>query len=241
MKNQPLIKLAGIAKAFETSEVKTNALRGINLEIYPGEYLSISGPSGCGKSTLLGILGLIDSPSQGQYWWKGQPVAGLGRTARARMRNQQIGFVFQSFNLIGDLNVADNVGLPLSYRGVALKKRRQAAMQVLQLVGLDQRAAHYPAQLSGGQQQRVAVARALVTGPSLLLADEPTGNLDSENGEQVMALFQMLHQRGTTICMVTHDPRFAGHAARTVHMLDGKIVVPGAVPRRPAVQHQAVV
>jgi putative ABC transport system ATP-binding protein len=222
--NGALIRLEGLTKVFTTDEVETHALSGIHLEIRQGEYLAIAGPSGCGKSTLLSILGLLDSPSSGSYVLNGRPVQDLDFTQRARIRNREIGFIFQSFNLIGDLTVYENVELPLTYRGTRTAERRQRAMQSLERVGMGHRARHYPSQLSGGQQQRVAVARALVGQPSILLADEPTGNLDSRNGDAVMDLMQELHRGGATICMVTHDPRFARHAERAVHLFDGRVV-----------------
>jgi len=220
----PLINLEGITKVFLTDEVETHALSGIHLEIRAGEYVSIAGPSGCGKSTLLSILGLLDTPSEGSYILNGQAVANLDFAARARIRNKEIGFIFQSFNLIGDLTVFENVELPLTYRGMSAAERKDAAMKALERVGMGHRMKHYPSQLSGGQQQRVAVARALGGKPSILLADEPTGNLDSKNGEAVMDLLRELHREGATICMVTHDPRFARHADRSVHLFDGRIV-----------------
>ena len=219
-----LIKLDGIKKVFFTDEVETHALSGIHLEIKKGEYLSIAGPSGCGKSTLLSILGLLDSPTEGNYTLNGQPVANLNHSQRARIRNREVGFIFQSFNLIGDLTVYENVELPLTYRGMNAADRKQRVTESLERVGMAHRMKHYPSQLSGGQQQRVAVARALGGKPAILLADEPTGNLDSKNGEAVMELLRELHQEGATICMVTHDPRFARHAERTVHLFDGRIV-----------------
>ncbi len=220
----PLIQLDSITKVFLTDEVETHALSGIHLRIEKGEYVSIAGPSGCGKSTLLSILGLLDTPSSGSYTLNGHPVANLDFAQRARIRNREIGFIFQSFNLIGDLTVFENVELPLTYRGMSGGERRQAALAALEKVGMSHRLSHYPSQLSGGQQQRVAVARALVGNPSILLADEPTGNLDSKNGEGVMALLRDLHREGATICMVTHDPRFARHADRTIHLFDGRII-----------------
>ncbi len=222
--NQPLIKLADITKVFFTDEVETHALSGIHLELKKGEYVSIAGPSGCGKSTLLSILGLLDSPTEGSYLLNDQPVANLNLAQRARIRNREVGFIFQSFNLIGDLTVYENVELPLTYRGLSGAERKQRVEEALEKVGMSHRAKHYPSQLSGGQQQRVAVARALGGKPSILLADEPTGNLDSKNGEAVMQLLRDLHREGATICMVTHDPRFARHADRTVHLFDGRIV-----------------
>lgn len=220
----PLIRLDGITKVFLTDEVETHALAGIHLQIRRGEYVSIAGPSGCGKSTLLSILGLLDTPSEGAYWLNEQSVAELGFAERARIRNREVGFIFQSFNLIGDLTVYENVELPLTYRGMSGAERRERVEEALEKVGMAHRVKHYPAQLSGGQQQRVAVARALAGHPSILLADEPTGNLDSKNGEAVMELMRELHREGATICMVTHDPRFARHADRTVHLFDGRIV-----------------
>jgi putative ABC transport system ATP-binding protein len=222
--SQPLIRLEGLTKVFYTDEVETHALSGIHLTIGQGEYVAISGPSGCGKSTLLSILGLLDSPSSGSYVLGEKPVQDLDAAHRARFRNREIGFIFQSFNLIGDLNVFENVELPLTYRGMRASERRERAMRALERVGMGHRAKHLPGQLSGGQQQRVAVARALVGEPRILLADEPTGNLDSRNGDAVMALLRELHQSGSTICMVTHDTRFSRHADRTVHLFDGRIV-----------------
>lgn len=222
--SSPLIQLEGITKVFLTDEVETHALSGIHLEIAKGEYVSIAGPSGCGKSTLLSILGLLDTPSTGSYILNEQPVANLDFAQRARIRNREIGFIFQSFNLIGDLTVFENVELPLTYRGMSATERRGAAQAALEKVGMSHRVNHYPSQLSGGQQQRVAVARALVGNPSILLADEPTGNLDSKNGEAVMELLRDLHREGATICMVTHDPRFARHADRRIHLFDGRVV-----------------
>jgi len=222
--NDSLIKLEAITKVFYTDEVETHALSGVHLEIRKGEYVSIAGPSGCGKSTLLAILGLLDTPTEGHYALNGQPVASLGHAARARIRNREVGFIFQSFNLIGDLTVYENVDLPLTYRGLSTAERKQRTLEALEKVGMSHRMKHYPSQLSGGQQQRVAVARALGGKPSILLADEPTGNLDSKNGEAVMELLRDLHREGATICMVTHDPRFARHAERTVHLFDGRIV-----------------
>ncbi len=224
MNNGSLIKLESISKVFYTDEVETHALAGIHLEIRQGEYVSIAGPSGCGKSTLLSILGLLDTPTDGQYTLNGAAVANLGHAERARIRNREVGFIFQSFNLIGDLTVFENVELPLTYRGMSTAERRQRVNEALEKVGMAHRMKHYPSQLSGGQQQRVAVARALAGKPSILLADEPTGNLDSKNGEAVMELLRELHREGATICMVTHDPRFARHADRQVHLFDGRIV-----------------
>ena len=221
---QPLIKLDGIKKVFYTDEVETHALAGIHLEIQQGEYVAIAGPSGCGKSTLLAILGLLDTPTDGQYHLNGNQVANLSLSERARVRNREIGFIFQSFNLIGDLTVFENVELPLIYRGMKAAERRERANAALERVGMAHRSKHLPSQLSGGQQQRVAVARAVGGQPSILLADEPTGNLDSKNGEAVMELLRELHRQGATICMVTHDPRYAAHADRSVHLFDGRIV-----------------
>ena len=222
--NPTLIKLEGITKVFYTDEVETHALSGIHLDIKPGEYVSIAGPSGCGKSTLLSILGLLDSPTGGSYLLNEKPVANLGHAERARIRNREVGFIFQSFNLIGDLTVFENVELPLTYRGMNTAERKQRVNEALEKVGMAHRTKHYPSQLSGGQQQRVAVARALAGKPAILLADEPTGNLDSKNGEAVMELLRGLHRDGATICMVTHDQRFARHADRTVHLFDGRVV-----------------
>jgi putative ABC transport system ATP-binding protein len=222
--SEPLIALAGIKKVFYTDEVETHALSDIHLEIRKGEYLAIAGPSGCGKTTLLSILGLLDSPTEGSYTLDGQPVSRLSAAERARVRNRQIGFIFQAFNLIGDLTVYENVELPLTYRGMPSEERRKRVQAALERVGMSHRMKHFPAQLSGGQQQRVAVARAVAGDPAILLADEPTGNLDSTNGEAVMELLRELHQGGATICMVTHDTRYARHAERSVHLFDGKVV-----------------
>src|SRR5690242_8567589 len=222
-----LIKMEGVKKVFLTDEVETHALEEIHLEIKKGTYISIAGPSGCGKSTLLSILGLLDSPSDGNYWLNGQPVAKLTISERTRIRNREIGFIFQAFNLIGDLTVYENVELPLTYRGTSASERKQKVQNALERVGMAHRLRHYPMQLSGGQQQRVAVARALVGDPLILLADEPTGNLDSKNGESVMDLLRELHHDGATVCMVTHDSRFSRVAQRTVHLFDGRIVGDG--------------
>jgi len=222
--NGTLIKMQGVSKIFYTDEVETHALDAVDLEIKKGEYLAIAGPSGCGKSTLLAILGLLDSPTEGNYSLNGQPVSSLKLGDRSRIRNREIGFIFQAFNLIGDLTVYENVELPLTYRGMVSSERKEKVQHALERVEMAHRAKHYPAQLSGGQQQRVAVARALVGDPMILLADEPTGNLDSKNGDSVMDLLQDIHRSGATICMVTHDPRYAGHAERTVHLFDGRIV-----------------
>jgi putative ABC transport system ATP-binding protein len=229
---QPLINLEAVDKVFLTDEVETHALAGVHLRIDKGDYISIEGPSGCGKSTLLAILGLLDSPTDGSYLLNGQAVANLNTKDRARIRNREIGFIFQAFNLIGDLSVYENVELPLTYRQMPAAERKKAAVGALEKVGMSHRMKHYPSQLSGGQQQRVAVARALAGNPSVLLADEPTGNLDSVNGEAVMGLLKELHSAGSTICMVTHDPRYAGFADRTIHMFDGKIVEQTAAAAR---------
>ncbi len=221
---KPIIRMDDIKKIFYTDEVETHALTSIHLDIEQGEYVSISGPSGCGKTTLLSILGLLDSPSGGKYTLNSQEVAGLNFAERARIRNREIGFIFQAFNLIGDLTVFENVELPLSYRGMPSSERQDRVMAALEKVAMSHRTKHYPAQLSGGQQQRVAVARAVVGQPSILLADEPTGNLDSKNSESVMTLLDDLHDQGATICMVTHDPRWARHANRNISLFDGRIV-----------------
>lgn len=223
---EPLIRLQNVTKVFQTEDVETHALSKVHLEIRLGEFLSISGPSGCGKSTLLSILGLLDSPSTGSYWIRDEHVEDLSISQRTRIRNREIGFVFQAFNLIGDLTVFENVELPLTYRNMVSAERKERVEEVLERVGMAHRAKHYPAQLSGGQQQRVAVARALVGRPTILLADEPTGNLDSKNGEAVIALLGELNSEGATVCMVTHDPRYASMADRTVHLVDGRIVEP---------------
>ncbi len=221
---EPLIQLEGVTKVFYTDEVETHALAGVHLRIFQGEYVSIAGPSGCGKSTLLSILGLLDSPTEGQYTLKGRPVGSLKAAERARIRNREVGFIFQAFNLIGDLTVYENVELPLTYRGMRAAERKKRVQEALEKVGMSHRMKHYPSQLSGGQQQRVAVARGLGGDPAILLADEPTGNLDSVNGKAVMDLLTELHRQGTTICMVTHDPRYADYGDRTVHLFDGRIV-----------------
>ncbi|MBV8052960.1 MAG: ABC transporter ATP-binding protein [Acidobacteriaceae bacterium] len=222
--NGTMIRMENITKVFYTDEVETHALSGIHLEIRKGEYVSIAGPSGSGKSTLLALIGLLDSPSDGSYILNGQSVANLNVSERSRIRNREIGFIFQSFNLIGDLNVYENVELPLTYRGMPSAERKQRVHTALERVGMSHRTKHYPSQLSGGQQQRVAVARALGGSPAILLADEPTGNLDSRNAEAVMDLMRDLHREGATICMVTHDPRFAKHAERQIHLFDGRVV-----------------
>ena len=222
--NNSVIRLENLSKVFLTDEVETHALMGIELAIKKGEFLSISGPSGCGKSTLLSILGLLDSPTDGSYTLNEKPVDSLSMSERARVRNREIGFIFQAFNLIGDLTVYENVELPLTYRGMPAAERKQRAQAALEKVEMGHRTKHYPSQLSGGQQQRVAVARALAGSPSILLADEPTGNLDSKNGEAVIELLRALHQEGATICMVTHDARYERHADRTIHLFDGRIL-----------------
>ncbi|MBZ5501894.1 MAG: ABC transporter ATP-binding protein [Acidobacteriia bacterium] len=221
---QPVIRLEDITKVFQTDEIETHALSDVHLEIQPGEFLSIAGPSGCGKSTLLSILGLLDAPTDGNYWIHSDHVANLSLADRTRIRNREIGFIFQAFNLIGDLTVYENVELPLTYRSMGAAERKRRVQEVLDRVGMAHRMKHYPAQLSGGQQQRVAVARALAGQPSILLADEPTGNLDSKSSEAVMDLLRQLHGEGATICMVTHDPRYASIADRTIHLFDGRIV-----------------
>ena len=223
----PLIKLEGLRKVFFTEEVETHALSDIDLEIHKGEYVSVAGPSGCGKTTLLSILGLLDSPTGGSYVLDGEPVQRITVAERARVRNRRIGFIFQAFNLIGDLTVYENVELPLTYRGMPAAERNRRAQDALERVGMIHRQKHYPAQLSGGQQQRVAVARAVAGDPSILLADEPTGNLDSANGQAVMELLRELHQGGATVCIVTHDPRYAQDAQRSIHLFDGRIVDAG--------------
>jgi putative ABC transport system ATP-binding protein len=230
MSGNSLIKLDGITKVFYTDELETHALSGIHLDIREGEYVSVSGPSGCGKTTLLSILGLLDSPTGGEYTLAGEKVARLTASDRARVRNRQIGFIFQAFNLIGDLTVYENVELPLTYRGMSGAERKERVHAALEKVGMSHRVKHYPAQLSGGQQQRVAVARAVAGSPAILLADEPTGNLDSQNGEAVMDLLRELHRGGATICMVTHDPRYARYAEREVHLFDGRVVEESMAP-----------
>jgi putative ABC transport system ATP-binding protein len=219
-----VIRIEGVRKVFFTDEVETHALSDIHLKVTEGEYLSIAGPSGCGKSTLLSIIGLLDSPTEGEYLLDDTRVADLSVADRARLRNREVGFIFQSFNLIGDMTVYENVELPLVYRGMPAAERKSRTMEALEKVGMAHRMKHYPSQLSGGQQQRAAVARALAGGPRILLADEPTGNLDTSNGEAVMELLLELHRGGTTICMVTHNESYARHADRTVHLLDGRIV-----------------
>jgi putative ABC transport system ATP-binding protein len=220
----PLIRLQGITRIFHTDEVETHALSRIDLEIRAGEYVAVCGPSGCGKTSLLSILGLLDSPSEGSYVLAGEPVSTLSAAQRSRVRARAIGFVFQAFNLIGDLTVYQNVELPLRYRGLGAAERRAAAHEALERVGLLHRLHHYPAQLSGGQQQRVAVARAVAGKPLVILADEPTGNLDSANGAAVMALLGELHAVGATLVVVTHDPRYLREAQRSVYLFDGRVV-----------------
>lgn len=222
-KSDALIRLENISKVFQTDDLETFALDGVNLEIGEGEYVSIAGPSGSGKTTLLSILGLLDVPTNGEYMLGGQPVANLSAADRARVRNRQIGFIFQSFNLIGDLTVFENIELPLTYRAMTAEERKARVQSSLEQVGLSHRSSHYPAQLSGGQQQRVAVARAVAGDPAILLADEPTGNLDSHNSESVMSLLRELHEGGATICMVTHDARYAHQADRTIDLFDGRV------------------
>ena len=227
MSSTALISLENIRKVFLTDEVETHALDAVNLDIAEGEYVSIAGPSGSGKTTLLSILGLLDTPTSGEYMLAGQPVANLSPADRARVRNRQIGFIFQAFNLIGDLTVFENIELPLTYRGMTAEERKGRVQNALEQVGLAHRANHYPGQLSGGQQQRVAVARAVAGDPAILLADEPTGNLDSQNSESVMTLLRELHEGGATICMVTHDSRYAHQADRTIDLFDGRVVESG--------------
>ncbi|MEJ2483482.1 MAG: ABC transporter ATP-binding protein [Gemmatimonadota bacterium] len=220
----PLIRLVGVRKVFYTDEIETHALSDVHLEVRGGEFVEVMGPSGCGKSTLLAIVGLLDTPSAGEYWLEGRPVFELSASERARVRNESIGFIFQAFNLIADMTVFENTELPLTYRGMSQGERRRAVLEALERVGMSHRIDHYPGQLSGGQQQRVAAARAVVGHPRILLADEPTGNLDSTNGEAVMQLLRELHGEGTTILMVTHDPRYSMFAERTVHLFDGRVV-----------------
>ncbi len=222
--SDPVIQLSGISKIFYTDEVETHALSEVNLSFAAGDYVAVAGPSGCGKSTLLSILGLLDTPNAGEYLLNGRSVANLGLGERARIRNREVGFIFQAFNLIGDLTVYENVELPLVYRGTPGAERKRRTLGALEQVGMSHRRKHFPSQLSGGQQQRVAVARAVVGEPSILLADEPTGNLDSKNGTEVMDMLDSLHQGGATICMVTHDPRYAGRAQRSIQLFDGRIV-----------------
>ena len=229
--SEPLLQLEHVHKIFATDDVETHVLSDVDLVIERGEYISIAGPSGCGKSTLLSILGLLDVPTKGSYMFDGRPVGELNATDLARLRNRSIGFIFQSFNLIGDLTVAENVAIPLLYRGEPSADRKSLVADALERVGMSHRAKHYPSQLSGGQQQRVAVARAIAGRPSILLADEPTGNLDSANGATVMDLIRELHRDGATICMVTHDPRYAQHAERTIHLFDGRLSEPAEAER----------
>jgi len=223
-RQRPLIKLEGVNKVFRTDDVETHALDNVNIQIYPGEYVAIAGPSGCGKTTLLSILGLLDMPSKGEFQLRETAVTKLKPSQRSRVRNREIGFIFQSFNLIGHLTVFENVELPLGYRRLGPAERKQRVLQALDRVGMRHRAKHLPSQLSGGQQQRVAVARAVAGNPAILLADEPTGNLDSKNGEMVMELLDDLHSTGSTICMVTHDARIAARARRILHLFDGRVV-----------------
>jgi len=227
--SEPLIHMKGIRKVFYTDELETHALADVHFEVAKGEYVAIAGPSGCGKTTLLAILGLLDTPSSGDYRIAGTPVGQLAPADRARVRNREIGFIFQAFNLIGDLTVRENVELPLTYREMDAAERKERVQKALERVGMTHRAKHFPPQLSGGQQQRVAVARAVAGDPAILLADEPTGNLDSKNGEAVMDLLRELHGNGSTICMVTHDARYAQHADRTVQLFDGRILEAGAL------------
>jgi putative ABC transport system ATP-binding protein len=230
MKDQRmLITVRSLDKIYRTLDVETHALRGVSLSIARGEYVAIEGPSGCGKSTLLSILGLLDTPTSGVYELAGRDVGSLAAAERSRIRNREIGFIFQNFNLIGDLTVAENVELPLTYRGLSAGERRRRTAEALERVSMSHRARHYPPQLSGGQQQRVAVARAIAGEPAVLLADEPTGNLDTTNGELVMDLLADLHRGGSTIVMVTHDRRFNRYASRTIDLLDGALVAPESV------------
>jgi putative ABC transport system ATP-binding protein len=223
-KPESLIHLSCVKKVFFAGDLETHALSGVDLAVSKGEYVSIAGPSGCGKSTLLSILGLLDAPTDGEYWLDATPVAKLASSERARIRNLEIGFIFQSFNLVEDLTVYENVELPLTYRPADAGERRKMVRSALERVEMSHRMKHYPAQLSGGQQQRVAVARAIAGSPSIILADEPTGNLDSRNGEVVMSMIRGLNRDGVTVCMVTHDPRYARHADRTIHLFDGQVV-----------------
>lgn len=232
---QKVIQLENVSKVFLTEDVETHALSDVNFSIQRGEYVSFSGPSGCGKSTLLNLLGLLDTPTAGNYFLDGNPVSNLTANQRADIRNEEIGFIFQAFNLVGDLSVYENVELPLTYRPMNKKQRKARVIECLEKVGMAHRVNHYPTQLSGGQQQRVAVARALVGEPKILLADEPTGNLDTKNGSAVMSLLKDLHEDGATICMVTHDNRYTEHANRVIHLLDGELVSPDVTPIRSAV------
>jgi putative ABC transport system ATP-binding protein len=228
----PLIKLDGVRKVFSTEEMETHALADVHLAVERGEFVEVMGPSGCGKSTLLALIGLLDTPSEGEYWLDGEAMSRASAGERARLRNLHIGFIFQAFNLIGDLTVLENVELPLGYRGLVPAEGRRRALEALERVGMSHRIDHYPGQLSGGQQQRVAAARAVAGDPLILLADEPTGNLDSTNGEAVMGLLRDLHAGGATILMVTHDPRYSRYAERTVHLFDGRIVEEGVALRQ---------
>ncbi len=221
----PVIQVTDMTKVYSTEEVETHALNGVHLTVEEGEYVAVMGPSGCGKTTFLSLLGLLDEPSSGSYHLSGTPVESLNASERAHVRNRHIGFVFQAFNLIGDLSVFENVELPLVYRGgISRNERRERVTRVLEEVGMAHRLRHYPGQLSGGQQQRIAVARALVGEPDILLADEPTGNLDSKSGEAVMSLLDELNGKGATILMVTHDPHYATRAKRIVRLHDGQVV-----------------
>ncbi|MEM9387927.1 MAG: ABC transporter ATP-binding protein [Pseudomonadota bacterium] len=225
-----MIELHDVSKVYRTSTVETTALRNVSVDVGAGEFIAIMGPSGCGKSTLLNVLGMLDSPSSGRYVFDGEDVAGYGEGRLAQLRKRSIGFIFQSFNLVDELTVAENVMLPLLYQKVPARERRQRVQTVLEKINIAHRADHRPQQLSGGQQQRVAVARVVVTNPKLILADEPTGNLDSANGEEVLNLLNQLNEEGTTIIMVTHDATHANHASRTVHMLDGSVLAENVVP-----------
>lgn len=227
-----VIRLQDVSKVFLTQDVETHALSNVSFAIEQGEYVSFSGPSGCGKSTLLNLLGLLDTPTKGTYLLGGRPVQELSPNQRADIRNSDIGFIFQAFNLVADLTVFENVELPLTYRHMNKAERKERVMSSLEKVGMAHRVNHMPTQLSGGQQQRVAVARALVGEPRILLADEPTGNLDTKNGASVMSLMRDLHEDGATICMVTHDSRYTEHANRVIHLLDGQLVSPEVTPIR---------
>jgi putative ABC transport system ATP-binding protein len=229
---RPLIQMESVTKVFYTDAVETHALTGVRLRILPGEFVCVAGPSGCGKTTLLSIMGLLDTPTEGSYFLNGEPVDKLALSQRARIRNREVGFIFQNFNLIGDLSVFENVELPLTYRGMRAAERKRRVEESLERVEMVHRCKHYPSQLSGGEQQRVAVARALAGKPAVLLADEPTGNLDSENGVAVMGLLRELHQEGATIGIVTHDPRYAEYAERKIHLFDGKIVSTDGTPNQ---------
>lgn len=221
---EKIIRTEGLTKVFRTEEIETTAINNVEIEIESGEFVSVMGPSGCGKSTLLNLLGLIDKPDAGRYYFKGEDVSHYKEKQRAKLRKANIGFVFQSFNLIDELTVFENVELPLIYLRVSSGERKQRAEEILQHMGIAHRAKHYPQQLSGGQQQRVAICRALVNKPSLILADEPTGNLDTKNGEEVMRLLTQLNEEGTTIVMVTHSPKDAGYSNRIIRLLDGEVV-----------------